>query len=418
MLSMLYCQDNSKNSNNDNGKTEHNENSTTTGNDNTEKKEELNFSPIKKDDDSKFKIAVIQSGEFGNYTNSFLGILDGFKELNWVKDIDIPQEKKKNLGEIINTLQSMDYSDYVEFPKEMFFDFNWAENEQELKQKINSEKYQHIIKGDDKADFIISLGTLASTVLSKPDTFDIPILVASVSDPVASDIIKSTEDSGKDYLTAFCDPDRFTRQVKLFYDVVQFDKLAVLYTNTTAGKSYAALEDIKNVAEEKGFDIVSNVDLGIEIIESDKNPDASKVYLDALEKVCEKISNKDNPEEKGAVYLTIQAGLTLESLPKVLEIVNKHKLPSFAMEGSKYVKHGILYSIATIQERLAGKFNAEKIIKVFKGMKPRELNQVFSVTPEISINLKTAEIIGHNVPVDILVSSNETYNSIEEYKSE
>jgi len=416
MLSLLFCQDddNNKTSND----TKQTKSSSDGSNKNLNNNKEIDFSPAKKDDGSNFKIAVIQSGEYGNYTSSFLGILDGFKELGWVKDIEIPQEKKKNLKEIINTLQTMDYSEYVSFPKEMFFDFNWAESEKEIQQKINSEKYQNIISGDNKADFIISLGTLASTILSRPEKFDIPILVASVSDPVASGIIESTEDSGKDYLTAFCDPDRFIRQVKLFYDVVQFDKLGLLYTDTTAGRSYTALADVKKVADEKGFDIISNIDLGIDIIESDKNPEAPKVYLDALEKVCEKISNKDNPEEKGAIYLTIQAGLTQDNLSNVMEIVNKHKLPSFAMEGSKYVQHGVLYSIATIQERLAGKFNAEKIIKVFKGTNPRELNQVFSVTPEISINLKTAEVIGHNVPVDILESSNETYNTIEEYKPE
>lgn len=375
--------------------------------------DEFNFSPFLKDGEDKFTISVVQSGNYINYINSFLGILDAFKELGWMTEgFTVPDEKKDSLEKIIEYLQTSEYSTYMTFPENMFFDFNWPETEEELEQKVNSTKFQDILNSKE-VDLIFSLGTTAGKVLSRPKKFDTPVLVASVSDPVASGIIESNEDSGKNYLTAFCDPERFIRQIRLFYDVVKFDKLGILYTDTPNGRTYTALEDIQTVSKEKGFEIVSNVSLGMELIESDRNPNAPKVYLDALKVLAENISNKNESlKSVGAVYLTIQAGLTLDNLPSVMEIINEHKLPSFAMEGSKYVKHGVLFSIATIQETLAGSFNTRKIIRIFKGETPRDLPQIFTVVPSISLNLEEAEEIGYDIPIDILGSSDEVYDKI------
>jgi ABC-type uncharacterized transport system substrate-binding protein len=241
-------------------------------------------------------------------------------------------------------------------------------------------------------------------VVSTPSSFDIPVIVTAVSDPVKSEIIQSVEDSGKDYLTAFCDPERFIRQVQLFHDVIQFKKLGVLYTDTLAGKTYAALDDIHTIAKEKGFEVIGNTNL----IEEDNDPQAPAQYVTAL---------KDLAPQVDAIYLTVQAGLTLQNLQNILPIINQYKLPSFAMEGSSYVKHGVLFSISAYQLFAVGEFNAKNMIRIFKGASPRELNQVFSITPKIAINLKAAELIGYDVPVDILGSSDEVYTEIEDLPS-
>ena len=140
------------------------------------------------------------------------------------------------------------------------------------------------------------------------------------------------------------------------------------------------------------------------LIEEDNDPKAPEQYLTALKELAPKVD---------AIYLTIQAGLTLQNLPKILPIIETNKLPSFAMEGSSYVKHGVLFSISAYQLSAVGEFNAKNMIRIFQGTTPRKLNQIFSITPRIAINLKAAERIGYDVPVDILGSSDEVYTEIE-----
>ena len=61
----------------------------------------------------------------------------------------------------------------------------------------------------------------------------------------------------------------------------------------------------------------------------------------------------------------------------------------------------------------AGLYNAKKIVSILKGTKPRDLDQVFEKTARISVNLRTAELIGYRLPVDIIRSADEIFTEIE-----
>lgn len=353
-----------------------------------------NLAPFHKAKNQKFRVAILESGEWYGYPENFLGILNALMDLGWMNKITFSAEAQKTIVGILKELNNQPYSDYIEFPQDMYFSFNWDEK------NANDPAFQKIITQGKNLDAIISFGTAASRAATTSAAFDIPVIVTAVSDPVKSGIIQSVNDSGKDYVTAFCDPERFVRQIRLFYDVIQFKKLGILYTDSTAGKTYAALDDVMAIAKEKGFEVVSNTNL----IEEDNDPKAPEQYLTALKELAPKVD---------AIYLTIQAGLTLQNLPQILPIIETNKLPSFAMEGSTYVRHGVLFSISAYQLSAVGEFNAKNMIRIFQGTMPRKLNQIFSITPRIAINLKAAERIGYDVPVDILGSSDEVYTEIE-----
>ncbi len=343
-------------------------------------------------DQRKFRIGVVMSGEWWGYPENFLGILNAFKELGWMKEVTLSEEAKKSILGILQALQTQDYSDYLEFPLDMYFSFDWKRD------RASEPAFQKIIAPEAKLDVIISLGTDSSIVITTPATFHTPVVVTAVSDPVRSGIITSVEDSGKDYLTAFCDPNRFIRQVRLFHELVNFKKLGILYADTLNGQTYAALEDIKTVAAEKGFEIVTNTNVIEETV-----PEALPRYEESLKELAPKVD---------AMYLTIQAGLRYTNLPRIMETINSYKLPTFAMEGSGYVKRGVLFSISAYQMLDVGRFNAKNIIRILKGARPRDLEQIFSITPAIAVNFKEAELIGYDVPVDVLGSADEVYNDI------
>ncbi len=361
---------------------------------NNDKTTSLDLEPIMNKNGEKHKISIVISGEYYLFTNIFEGILSAMMKNEWIENLDLPdisKDSQEQIKVLMDFLNSNELGEYVEFPQDLFYNFDWDA------EKAKTPEFKELINRDD-ISIIIGFGTTAGKVLSKIKS-DTPVLIASSSDPVSAGIIASVEDSGKDSLTAFCDPDRFYRQIKLFYSVVKFKRLGILYTDTENGKIYAALKDIQRAAKEEGFEIVSNTNL----IESDSDPNAPKQYLKALEEL---LSVKPKVD---AVYFTIQAGFTLSNLNNIMEIINKNKVPTFAMEGSEFVKNGVLYSISAFEEDAMGEFNANNVMRILKGDSPRSLNQIFSVEPSISINLDAAKAIDYDVPHDILGSSDEVY---------
>ncbi|HPO49860.1 MAG TPA: ABC transporter substrate binding protein [Spirochaetota bacterium] len=358
-----------------------------------------NLKPFLKKSGEKFRIAIVQSGEYFEYYDVFEAMLNGLTTIGWMNELSFSGNFDRTILMLLKELKSQNYSDYIEFSEDLFFDFNWDDA------RIPLIKKSKIFSGVIKADLIICLGTYAADFIVNKSNYDqIPVLADAISDPVGAGIIPSIEDSGRDFLTVRCDPNVYYRQIKLFYDVVKFKKLAVLYEDTGNGRSYAGIKDVERAAKEYGFEIVKNNNVLAEPMEKDFLK-AQKMYLKALE---DTLPNAD------AIYLGVSGGLEAENVSNVVKVINKYKKPSFAMEGSRNVKKGVLLGVSASELRSTGIYNVKKIVKIFKGIKPGKLNQLFENIPSIAINLKTAEIIGYDVPIDIIGSSDEIYQNISE----
>jgi hypothetical protein len=93
-----------------------------------------------------------------------------------------------------------------------------------------------------------------------------------------------------------------------------------------------------------------------------------------------------------------------------------NKIPTFSQRGTEEVKHGVMLSTSAAGSKYVGRFHSEAIAKIFNGAKPRDLGQIFEDPPRISINLKTASIIGYDPAVDVLGFSDEVFEDIAETK--
>ena len=114
-----------------------------------------------------------------------------------------------------------------------------------------------------------------------------------------------------------------------------------------------------------------------------------------------------------AFYVVIQNGVNDNTLPKLVSIANKHRIPTFSQQGSDEVRKGILLSISREGGfGPVGRFLAISMAKIFNGAKPRQINQVFEEGPAIAINLKTAEMIGLYLSAEILAAADEMYREI------
>jgi ABC-type uncharacterized transport system substrate-binding protein len=343
---------------------------------------------------AKWRLGYCEGGAYPDYQASLIATVRALMDLGWMEKAEIPPQKAEQTKDLWNWLATQTKSNFLEFVKDAHYSPDWNEA---LRRKTSPEIIKRLNEQKD-IDLMIAAGTWAGKDLSNNDHHT-ATMVISTSDPVSSGIIKSVEDSGYDHIIARVDPNRYQRQIRIFHDIVGFKKLGMAYADTDAGRSYAALEPVKEVAKERGFEI-------IHCYTKDDIPD-SKVAAASVEQCFQDLSKKVD-----AIYVTKQNGVNRQSIPELVTIANSSRIPTFSQSGSEEVKWGFLLSISQAGFKYVGQYYAETIAKIFNGAKPHQLDQVFEGPPKIAINLRTAAIIGFDPPVDTLGAADEIYQEI------
>lgn len=360
-----------------------------------------NFSTVPSTrDGKKWRIGYYEGGEYIDYQKIFTETIKGLMKLGWIEQADIPPQKGEQTKELWTWLSAKAKSKYLVFVKDAHYTANWDDKTRE---KTAAEVIQRLNQKKD-IDLMIAMGTWAGQDLAN-DKHTVATEVISASDPIAAGIIKSVEDSGYPHIHAQVDPFRYERQVRVFHDIIGFKKMGICYEDTEAGRSYAAIDKVEKVAKERGF----------EIVRAYTKSDVADVKLaeESVKKAFHELVGKCD-----AIYVTVQGGVNYRSIPELVEIANENKMPTFSQSGSEEVKYGFLASLSQAGFKYIGQFHAEILAKMFNGAKPGELPQLFEEPPKIAINIKTAEVIGFNPPVDIMLAADEIFNDIEVPKAD
>jgi ABC-type uncharacterized transport system substrate-binding protein len=340
----------------------------------------------------KWHIAYYEGGEYIEYKITLIATIKGLMEIGWVEPTEIPNLPGEETKTLWTWFSKNLKSKYIVFDKTAHYSCSWKDDirktlVESLIKRLNTKK---------NIDLIIAMGTWAAEDLSN-DKHKTPTIALAVSDALSSGIIKSYEDSGLDHLHARVDPLRYERQIQIFHDIIGFQKLGIMYENTVRGKSYASVDKVEKIAKERGFKIVRClIPEGLD----DKN-----VAAQSVKKCFSELCNKAD-----AIYVTLHTGVNASSLPSLVEAANKKDIPTFSQAGSEEVKYGLLMSISQAEFKYVGKYHAETIAKIFNGAKPRQLSQFFEEPSKIAINLKTAENIGYDPPIDILSAADEIFD--------
>lgn len=345
--------------------------------------------PFKKEGGGKFRLAVVVSGTYWEFFDHLKALVEAFSTIGWANNVTIPATVS-NTEQLIDFLAMVDYSSYIEFPKSLYFDMKWGDNSAPMEKAL--------ITGSGKygADVVLAYGGMAGKAFSALDAYSLPVVMEAITDPLFAGVVKSNEDSGKDFITCRVDPDQFKRQIRLFHDTVGFEKIGIIYGDDEYGRIYGAVRDVEEVAKERGFQIIRNT-----AVKEEMAADTEALYLKALEDVCQKAD---------AVYIGATTAVTeYEIMPKVVAILDKYRKPSFALEGSIRVKEGVLFGISMAGIKRSGAYNAKKIARILDGAKPRQLPQIFENIPSIAVNLRTSALIGYDVSIDIIAGSDEVY---------
>jgi ABC-type uncharacterized transport system substrate-binding protein len=345
-------------------------------------------------DGNKWRIAYFEGGKYSAYQTILNYTVKGLMELTWAENIKIPKQTGEQTDQLWRWYSNHVKSKYIEFVPDAHYSCQWDDK---ITEQI-TEKCINRLNQKKDIDLIIATGTVAGRQLAN-NKHHTPTIVISTTDAIGAKIIKSAEDSGLDHVNAHVDPLRYDRQVRIFHDIIGFKKLGLIYENTVKGKSYASLDSVLNVSKERGFEVVHCYALN-------DTPDydlAAKEYFSCLNKIVNEID---------AIYITASNAVTEDTKPKIIRILNHNKIPSFSQSGSSEVKEGFLLSISQESYKYVGLFHADTIARVFNGAKPRQLTQIYEEPPKIAINLKTAEIIGFDPPVDILAAADEIFQTI------
>lgn len=342
----------------------------------------------------KWRVGYYEGGTYNNYYAYLEATVKGLMELGWIEKKAIPtQEDEEALWQWLGNNTK---SDYVEFPEDAYYTAGWDE---ETRKPVRDDVIGRLTKKGD-IDLMIAMGTWAGQDLAN-DEHAIPTLVMSSSDPIRSGIIKSVEDSGHDHVYARVDPGRYERQVRVFHDIIEFEKLGIAYEDTVNGRSYAAIDVVEKVAKERGFEVVrcyTRSDIADKELAGDS-------VLECFEKLSKEVD---------AIYVTAQGGVNAETIPQMVRIANENGIPTFSQVGSREVKYGFLLSISRAEGfQPVGLFMGATIAKIFNGAQPRALNQIFEEAPNLAINLRTAEKVGFYLYAEVLAASDEIYREIE-----
>lgn len=351
-------------------------------------------------DNKKWRVGYYEGGPYENYYNYLKSTVEGLMILGWIEKDQVPEANISDTKSLWEWLTNKARSKHIEFVRDAYYSAQW---DKELRTWLKSEII-HRLKQKKDIDLMIAMGTWAGKDLATRE-HSTPTYVLSTSDAVKSGIIKSVEDSGLDHVNARVDPKRYERQVRVFHDVIGFKKLGVAYENSEFGRSYAAIDDVQKVARERGFEV-------IECHTQSDIPDRNKAGETVIACFQELAKKADS------IYVTVQNGVNADTIPKLVQIANTHRIPTFSQAGSDDVKKGMLLSISRGNFRPVGMFQAATMAKIFNGASPRRLNQLFEESPKLAINLKTAEVLGIYLYADVLAAADEIYQEIENNGSE
>ncbi|RTZ39777.1 hypothetical protein EKL30_17775 [Candidimonas sp. SYP-B2681] len=350
--------------------------------------------PVSKPDGTRWRIAYVESGDYADYPLTLGEIADGLQSLGWLR---FEGNRPQNLSgaDLWKWLASNTDSPHLQFVEDAYWQPGNFDAE---KREPMRAAYAKRIQQRADIDLTIAMGTWAGQDMRSLGPL-VPTIVGSTSDAIGAGISDNAQDSGRDNLHARIEPERYERQLRLFHEIVPFKTLGIVYEDSQAGRTYAAVSAVEQVSRELDFKVVHCLAPSSSVSTETAIANALHCYQDLAR------------QHVDAVYVTSHRGVTRSSIVAIGDTLEHAKIPSFSMGGSKDVEQGILLSLAQADVSYVGLFHAETMARIFHGAKPRQLSQLWIDPPKIALNLATARIIGFDPPVDILLAADEVYET-------
>jgi len=236
-----------------------------------------------------------------------------------------------------------------------------------------------------KVDVIVAVVTQAS-LAAKQATAMIPIVIVSVSDPVASGLVRNlARPEGNVTGTAGSSADVVAKQMELVRALLpRASRLAVLWNPGNAVFQEQQLQVARSAA--------AQLRMQLQLVEA-RRPDE-------LERAFASIS-KANPD----ALLVLADPMLLSEANRTAELALKHRVPAVSWT-RRFAEAG---GMATFGQDFSESYRhaAVYVDKILKGAKPGELPIELPTKFELVINLKTAKALGLTIPQSVRLRADE-----------
>ncbi len=343
----------------------------------------------------KWRIGYLEGGPYANYQAILKAMIANLMDSGWIKPESIPEPRDKSESKtLLDFLSGKIQSNYLEFPSDASWTYDWEDAERErLKHDIIKR-----LKNNKDIDLMLAFGTWAGKDLAN-DQHNTPTMVLSASNAIQSGIIKSVADSGYDHIHAWIDPKKSNSQLRLFHDIIRFKRLGIAFENDPDGRSYCGIDDVLKLSLELGFQVIEcHLPIASGTVHEEEE------LIKCHEQLAPRIDS---------MYITDYAGLTKNSITKLLSPLFKYKVPMFAQTRYDLIKNGILMGSNRADFKADARFYIQTFTSILNGAKPRDLPQKFESPLEIVINLESARKLGFRFPIDVLAGAFKIYEKIE-----
>src|SRR5258705_5534265 len=291
-----------------------------------------------------FRVGILLPGTPASFSLRTKAFLDGLRELGYVEGATIA------------------------------FEWKWGQDRVETLSGLAADLVRSNV------DVIITGGTSAAQAL-KAATATIPIVVAIISDPVASGLVDSLARPGGN-LTGFSivAPELGGKRLQLLKELVPHVSSVAVLLNTRNPQSQIELKEMRSAAQEMRLQLYP-----IEISTEDGLDDAfvamNKAAVQAL------------------VVLTDP--ILFSQRKRTVDLANRNRLPAmYFFQG--FAEEGGLMSYGPSDTDLFRR-TAAYVDRILKGTKPGDLPIEQPTKFELFINLKAANMVGVTIPESFLL---------------
>jgi putative ABC transport system substrate-binding protein len=230
-----------------------------------------------------------------------------------------------------------------------------------------------------KVDVIVTNST-EPTLAAKKITKTIPIVFASVSDPVGAGLVTSLARPGGNVTGInWVNPELSLKRLELLKEIIpRLSRVAVLWSSDRAGQK-PQMEEIELAASALG--------LKLQPLDVSDPPDYEALFQTAI-------------RGRADAFVALASPRFTSHQAQIISLAKKTRLPSMYIESNWVEAGGVMSYGANTNERW--RRAAYYVDKILKGAKPADLPVERPMKFEFVINLKAAKEIGLTIPGSVL----------------
>ena len=272
-------------------------------------------------------------------------------------------------------LRSLGYTE----GRNLLTEYRWAAGQEDRLPELAAELVRL------KVDVIVTV-TTQSVVAAKRATGAIPIVMTAPSDAVASGLVASLARPGGNVTgMTFLSTDLAGKRLQLLREVLpKATRIAVLAFKGTSGEAELVLEKLRAAAQQMGITL---------IVQKENEAAALASAFASMQR------------ERAHALIVQVTPFTFENRKQIVELAAQHRLPTLS-ESGVFVNEGGLMSYGPSLPDMFRR-SAHYVDRIFKGAKPADLPVEQPIKFEMTINLKTAKVLGLTIPQSVLARADE-----------